>query len=84
MQRGRIHASKEMVLNDETLNTLSRAHGIRSEAELARLIGVNSATLYRVRQGLTAPSNAFIAGIKLAFPAASLDSLFTARKRDAA
>lgn len=70
----------ELVLNEETLNALIKAHDIRSEAELARLIGVNTTTLYRVREGKTVPSNAFIAGLKSAFPAASLDALLVVRR----
>jgi len=68
--------SATLVLNVDKLNELRRVHGIKTEAEFARLIGVDTATLFRVTSGRTAPSNAFIARLKVAFPMASLDALF--------
>lgn len=79
----RVGASPSLRLNVEKLNELRRAHGIKSEAELARLIGVDVSTLYRVSNNLTSPSPTFVAGLKLAFPAASLDSLFDAVRAEA-
>ncbi len=67
-----------LVLNVVKLNELRRAHDIRSEADLARIIGIDPATLYRVSSGRTTPSNGFIARMRLAFPTVSLDQLFTA------
>lgn len=67
----------KMVLNREKLNELRRASGIRSEAELARRLGVDAATLYRLSKGETVPGNRFITGLKLAFPMCSLDDLLT-------
>lgn len=64
-----------LTLNTQKLNELRRANGIRSEADLARKLGVNTSTLYRVTSGTTVPSNAFIAGLKRAFPLCSLDDL---------
>lgn len=64
-----------LALNLSKLHELRRANGIRSEADLARKLGVNPSTLYRVTSGLTTPSNEFIAGLKLAFPLCSLDDL---------
>lgn len=69
-----------VVLNVEKLNQLRRAHEIKSDVELARMIGVDTATLFRVTSGRTAPSNVFIARLSLAFPAVPLDSLFEVRR----
>lgn len=66
-----------LLLNRSKLDELRRANGIRSEAELARRLGVNAATLYRVSAGLTAPSNQFMAGLKVAFPLVPLDDFLT-------
>ena len=68
-----------MVLNRPKLDELRRAHGIRSEAELARRIGVAPETLWRVSGG-GIPSNAFMARVRIAFPAASFDSLFQVKE----
>lgn len=65
-----------LVLNIPKLNELRRAHELQSDTDLARLLGVNRATLYRVTNGQVAPSNAFMARMKLAFPSVPLDSLF--------
>ena len=67
-----------LVLNRAKLDELRRAHGIESEAKLARTIGVSAETLWRVSNG-GKPSNAFMARVKLAFPSASLDVLFEMR-----
>lgn len=64
------------VLNRPSLDRLRIAHGIESEADLARVIGVNPATLYRVTIGATVPSNEFMAKVATAFPAAKFDQLF--------
>lgn len=65
-----------LVLNRKRLDELRKAHGIESDADLARVIGVNVTTLFRVSKGDSAPSNTFMAKVRLAFPAASLDQLF--------
>jgi hypothetical protein len=64
-----------LALNVEKLDELRRANDIGSDAKLARLIGVDTSTLFRVRNGQT-PSTRFIAGVKIAFPTVSLDALF--------
>lgn len=64
-----------MVLNRPKLDELRRAHGIRSEAELARRIGVSPETLWRVSKG-GVPSNSFMARVCVAFPTASFGDLF--------
>lgn len=69
-----------IVLNRAKLDELRQAHNIPTEAELARRIGVTPETLWRVSRGETYPSNAFMARVRLAFPAASLDSLFSVRE----
>jgi hypothetical protein len=68
---------QRLVLNRAKLNELRMASGIRSEAELARRLGVDAATLYRLSNGSAVPGNRFITGLKLAFPMCSLDDLLT-------
>lgn len=70
-------ASPTLRLNRPKLDELRRAHGITSEAELARRIGVDAATLWRVSNSEGAPSAAFIARVMVAFPAARMDDLFS-------
>jgi DNA-binding XRE family transcriptional regulator len=65
----------QLVLNVAKLNELRRAHEISTDTELAKVLGVDRTTLYRVIAG-GAPSNIFMARTKLAFPAVSLDALF--------
>lgn len=65
-----------LTVNHLRLDSLRKAHGIGSDAELARVIGVDPATLYRVREGKTIPSNEFLAKVATAFPNASFDHLF--------
>ncbi|TFC92079.1 MULTISPECIES: hypothetical protein [Cryobacterium] len=69
-------AQAALVLNRAQLDELRRANGIVSEVELARIIGVNPVTLWRVSNGDVHPSNGFIARVMLAFPHASMASLF--------
>lgn len=64
------------MLNRSKLDELRRANGIQSEAELARILGVSPTTLWRVSNREVAPSNGFIARVLLAFPHASMASLF--------
>lgn len=66
-----------LTVNRERLDLLRRAHGIGTDAELARVIGVDPATLYRVREGKTIASNEFLAKVAMAFPNASFDQLFS-------
>jgi DNA-binding XRE family transcriptional regulator len=65
-----------LVLNRDRLSQLRKAHGIESEAELARVIGVNFTTLYRVSENRTVPSNEFIAKVLSTFPAIRFEELF--------
>lgn len=77
------HASQGepvLALNRDKLDELRRAHGIETEAELARAIGVNPSTLWRVSQGEVQPSPVFVARVMLAFPTARMDDLFSARR----
>ena len=79
------HASQGepvLVLNRQKLDDLRRAHGIDTEAELARRIGVNPSTLWRVSQGEVQPSHVFVARVMLAFPTARMDDLFSARRTE--
>lgn len=69
----------QFVLNRPKLDELRKVHEIKTEAELAKRIGISAETLWRASNG-TPPSNAFMARLKLAFPNASLDSLFTLRE----
>lgn len=64
-------------LNTEKLYELRKANGIETEAELARKIGVDPASLYRYTTRGAAPSGSVIARIKMAFPLVSLDDLLT-------
>lgn len=68
-------ARPRLTLNRPKLDELRRASGIPSDAELARRLGVNVVTLYRVSEGKTKPSNEFIASLMVAFPMCSLDDL---------
>jgi len=63
-------------LNRKKLDELRRANGIGSEAELAKIIGVSPATLWRITNRESVPSNGFIARLKIAFPHVALESLF--------
>lgn len=63
-------------LNRDQLDALRKAHDIKSESELARLIGVERSTLWRVSNGDVAPSAGFIARVMVAFPTARMDLLF--------
>lgn len=64
-----------LVLDVAALHELRRTHQIGSDAELARLIGVDRTTLARVSTG-GPPSNVFMARTKLLFPSTPLDRLF--------
>lgn len=66
-----------LTVNRDRLDSLRRAHGIDSDAELARVIGVDPATLYRVREGKVTASNEFLAKVATAFPNVSFDHLFS-------
>lgn len=65
------------VLNKNRLEELRKAHGIETNEDLARVIGVNTATLHRVTKGDVTPSNSFMARVAVAFPSTSFDQLFT-------
>ena len=65
-----------LVLNVTKLNELRKAHEIDTDTELAQMLGIDRVTLYRVLSGRAAPSNAFMARMKLAFPSVPLDALF--------
>lgn len=78
-----VHATSSGVtlrLNRVKLDELRRAHGITSEAELARRIGVDAATLWRVSNAESAPGPTFIARVMVAFPTARMDDLFSVTK----
>lgn len=70
-----------IVLRRDKLDELRRASDIGSEAELARLIGVSPATLWRITRGEVVPSQGFIARTLLAFPSASFALLFRVEQR---
>jgi transcriptional regulator with XRE-family HTH domain len=67
-------------LNREQLDKLRKAHGIESESELARRIGVERSTLWRVSNGEASPSPAFIARVMVAFPTAQMGLLFEVQR----
>lgn len=64
-----------LILNRPKLDELRRANGINTEQGLAKIIGVRVETLWRASKG-DPVSGAFVARVKLAFPHASMDSLF--------
>lgn len=74
----------KLTLNRAKLDELRRAHGISNETELARRIGVTPSTLYRISLGQVQPSSSFVARVKIAFPMASLDSLFSVDRGEVA
>lgn len=55
-------------LNTEKLTAYREAEGITSDAELARRMGVDPATVSRVLAGRNGPSTRFVAGLQRAFP----------------
>lgn len=65
-----------IAVDQDRLDTLRSAHGISSDAEFARIIGVHPGTLMRVRDGKTIASNEFLAKLASAFPHISKDDLF--------
>lgn len=70
-------AKVALVLNRKRLDALAHAAGIRTDAELAAVLGTTTTTLWRIRKGHTFPSNEFMARCVAAFPYASLGSLFS-------
>lgn len=72
-----------ITINYDRLDQLRNAHGIGTDAELARVLQVDPATLYRVREGKTVPSNEFLAKVATAFPNVTLDQLFVIEGRRA-
>jgi len=54
---------------------LDKLHDLTEKA-LASRIGVDESTLWRVSSGESAPSAAFIAKVKIAFPQANLNRVF--------
>ena len=68
-------SAPHMTINFDQLDELRRAFKIKSEKELAERIGVDSITLYRVRNGKVVPSNQFLTKVIVAFPPANRDDL---------
>lgn len=64
------------MLNRAKLDELRKANGIDTESDLARIIGVDPATLWRLSRG-AAVSGSFIARVKLAFPHVPMDQMFS-------
>lgn len=65
-------------LNNALLDEYAAAEGIATEAELARRMGVNYATLYRARTGRTVDSMACVKGFRKAFPGRDITPLLAA------
>ena len=65
-----------LVLRNEKFNAYRRLAGLDTDASLARRIGVDATTVYRVLSGKTAMSAKFIAGIVDAFGADLFADLF--------
>lgn len=64
-----------LILNRNKLDELRRVNGITTEKKLAEIIGVRVETLWRASQGAPV-SGAFVARVKIAFPHASIESMF--------
>lgn len=69
------HSNREEVttltsftIDADQLTSYRNAEGITSNAELARRMGVNAATVSRVLAGLNGPSTRFMTGLQQAFP----------------
>ncbi|MHA3682824.1 helix-turn-helix domain-containing protein [Leucobacter sp. HY1908] len=60
--------SPRLMLNMEKLHEIRRANGIGTDADLARYIGIDPASLYRYATGKGGPSNRVLARLKAAFP----------------
>lgn len=58
---------------------LDKHHNL-TDKELARTIGVDESTLWRLSTGKASPSGMFIARVKLAFPSVNLNKVFTAQE----
>lgn len=76
MQAHSTTGTPRLVLNRKALDKISRAAGIRSEVDLAKHIGVDTATLWRVSTDVVTPSNSFIARCLAAFPQVQMEQLF--------
>lgn len=72
-----------VALRRDNLDELRRAHGISSEADLARAIGVSPTTLWRISRGDVVPSQMFIARVLIAFPQAKFETLFEIKQHEA-
>ena len=57
-----------ITIDTQQLSTYRDAEGITSNAELARRMGVDPATVSRVLAGRNGPSTRFMAGLRQAFP----------------
>lgn len=68
--------SPTLALNRRELDKL---HSL-GEKQLAAQIGVDESTLWRITNGEVSPSAGFIAKVKLAFPSADLNRVFTVLK----
>lgn len=56
---------------------LMTEYGYRTNAELARAMGLSEAQVSRVRRSLVGINQVFIEGARRAFPGKSLDELFS-------
>ena len=65
-----------LVLRGDKFNAYRRLAGLDTDASLARKLGVDPTTVYRVLNGKTAMSARFIAGIVDAFGAELFPDLF--------
>lgn len=71
-----------LVLNRDKLDQLRHKYKITNNAELAQKIGIDPATLWRLSNGKSVPSNTVIAKMIVAFPGAKLQELFTVAYAD--
>ncbi|KKI16406.1 MULTISPECIES: helix-turn-helix domain-containing protein [unclassified Leucobacter] len=73
--KNRSRGRASLLLDTAKLYELRRANGIATDAEFARRIGVDPASLYRYTTKGARPSNEVLARIKAAFPLVALDDL---------
>lgn len=71
---------QNLCIDSGRLQAYRKAEGITSDAELARRMGVDPATVSRVLARRNGPSGRFIAGLQTAFPGRDVLSLLVPRQ----
>lgn len=68
-------------IDRDLLAVYREREGIETDAELARRMGVDPATVSRVLAGRNGPSGRFIAGLRSAFPGRDVLALLTTARK---